>query len=767
MKTGYFNERGDEFSVENYKLRRPILNYFWNDKFLAGVNNLGSGVGAYRGNTSFFFGLYGKPRAQMISNGSRYFYIQDNSTGKLWNPGWYPVKEELDSYKCTHGLGYTVVSGTKDDLKVTITGTVDSTEACELWQVKLENLSGSKKSVTVFPYVEFSLEGYVNTSEYDSWVRAYYYEDENMIFANNNSEERPHPFYHGYCATDIKASAYDTSKDKFLGTYGSIEYPEAIKNGGLTNSLAACERMVGAFENQLDIAANGATTFHFVVGLTDSVENAKAVVKKVLVNGYFEENLKLVNARKEELASQMEFYSPDKKINDLANFWLKQQVQLCVEVGRGAGKGFRDQLQDSWAIASFDKKVARDKIYETLEQIYHTGRCVRGWLPLKDRNMCDGPGWVGNTISAYLKETGDFDFLNEKVKYLDEGVDTVWEHLITTMRYSSDDIGAHGIVLAHEGDWNDSLNGMGRAGIGESVWASIALYSALNETAKIAREIMKDSAIETEMLDRAKRIKAAVEEYGWDGEWYLAGYSDKGNKVGSHEEKEGMIYLNMQTWAAITGLAEGERLKKCIESADKYLDSDYGPITLYPAYTSYNPEIGRLTGFVPGIWENGTPYCHGSAFKIISDCVLGRGDQAYESLLKITPDSDWNPTSHSGCEPYAYTNMYFGPDNPRKGETAFSWITGTAGWVYRCVSQYMLGFHPEFDGFVVDPCIPSAWRMLKGVRKFRNDTYRIEIENPDGNTKGVKKLFVDDKECSDNYVPLFGDGKVHTIKVVL
>jgi cellobiose phosphorylase len=227
-----------------------------------------------------------------------------------------------------------------------------------------------------------------------------------------------------------------------------------------------------------------------------------------------------------------------------------------------------------------------------------------------------------------------------------------------------------------------------------------------------------------------------------------------------------MIYLNSQTWSILSGVAEGERKEKCMESVEKYLNSDYGPLTLFPTYTKFNNRIGRLTSFVAGIWENGTPYCHGGTFKIVADCLLGRGDKAYEDMMKILPDSATNPTEHSGCEPYALTNMYFGPDNPRRGETLFAWVTGTAGWMFRAITQYMCGFHPSYDSFTLEPCIPADWKEISYRRKFRGDTYLVTVKNPDGKQSGAAKVTVDGKPADKN-VKLFGDGKEHVIEIIM
>jgi len=563
----------------------------------------------------------------------------------------------------------------------------------------------------------------------------------------------------------LTISGFESSKKAFLGTYGDITAPETVVKGACTNSLAACELMVGVLENTIILKHGEKIRYDVIVGATDSKATAIKYAEKLFQSGKIEKDFKELIDSKKKMVNDIYIQTPDEKVNYITNAWVKQQVQLCAEVGRATGKGFRDQLQDSWAVAIFNPQLAKEKIIETLKYEYKDGRCVRGWLPLDHHIYSDGPTWIAPTINAYIKETGDTEFLHTVVPYLDEGEGTIWEHILTAVRYSSEDLGERNLVLAHDGDWNDSLNGIGIGGKGESVWTSIALYFALHNTAEMAREILKDETIEKEMLERAGRIKTAINDTGWDGEWYLAGYNDAGQKVGSHTESEGSIYLNSQTWAIMAGVAEGEKLQKCIKAIDERLDSPYGPLTLYPPYTSYNPSIGRLTGFVPGIWENGTPYCHGGSFKIVADCCIGRGNEAYKTLKKIMPDSDENPSDYSGCEPYVFTNMYFGPDNPRAGQTAFAWVTGTAGWMFRAVIQYMLGFYPGYDYFEIKPCIPEWWQECFMKRLFRGDTYLVNIINKNRGQHKVKRILVDGREVKGNKIKIFNDGSEHQIVV--
>ena len=763
IETGYF-KNGNEYVVTSTNPPRPLLNYVWNARILSGINNFGGGVGAYGVRAQSYIDAEGKGRCSVIRDGNRYFYVKDMKSGKTFNPGWFPCKTDVKNYSCTHGLGYSIITSECDGIVATAKVFVNNSDPAEIWTLTVENKSRKARSLKLFSFAEFQLEGYQRYSDYNSYV--YGEKDGNVIMCHNDAMEKPHNWFNGFMATDVEPDGFDTSKRAFLGVYGDVRMPLGVENGKLSNSYAACEQMVGAFEHAINLKAGEAKTIHVLIGCCDTMATAKAFAQSIFAEGNIDREFDALVARKQALAADIFVSTPEEKINNFANYWLKQQVSLCAEVGRDTGKGFRDQLQDAWAVASFDKELAKGKILETLMYEYSDGRCVRGWLPLDHHVYSDGPTWIAPTINAYIKETGDVDFLNEKVKYLDEGEDTVWEHILTAVRFASDDVGEHGLVHSRDGDWNDSLNMTGLKGKGESVWTSIALCYGLQNVAQIAHNILHDEAIVAEMKEREERMKAAINKEAWDGEWYLAAINDYNEKVGTHTEKEGMIYLNSQTWSILSGVADAERGEKCMESVEKYLNSDYGPLTLFPTYTKFNNKIGRLTSFVAGIWENGTPYCHGGTFKIVADCLLGRGDKAYEDMMKILPDSETNPTEHSGCEPYALTNMYFGPDNPRRGQTLFAWVTGTAGWMFRAITQYMCGFHPDYDGFTLNPCIPSDWDQISVRRKFRGDTYLITVKNPNGKQSGVSSVTVDGKP-SDARVKLFGDGKEHVIEIVM
>ncbi|MDF2922674.1 MAG: hypothetical protein K0R57_1588 [Paenibacillaceae bacterium] len=764
---GQFSRDGSEFHFTTPVTPRPMMNYIWNSRLLSGINQLGGGAGAYGDRAAAYIDPEGRGRAVLFKNGNRYFYIRDEETGEFWNPGWFPVKRELDAYGSLHGLGYSVIEGARGGLKVKARVFVNQEDPAEIWTLTLTNESERTKQVKVYSFVEFLLTGYKIYCNYYSNLFAQADRARNLLVAFNTVQDRTHEWFNGFVAASVPITGFDTSKKAFLGTYGDIGAPHGVVEGRLGGSLASNEDMVGVLENTFTLEPGQQVSYHVLLGATDSMETAAAMAEKLFAPGRIEGDYSRLQAAKQQMMEDISVQTPDPLVNNLINKWVKQQVQLCAEAGRDTGKGFRDQLQDAWAITSFNAGLAKEKILETLRYEYSDGRCVRGWLPLDHHIYSDGPTWIAPTINAYIKETGDYSFLDISVPYLDEGEATVWEHILTAVRHSSDDTGERNLVRAHAGDWNDSLNGIGVGGKGESVWTSIALYFALHNTAELALEVRKDAALAEELLARAEKIKQAVNDTGWDGAYYLAGYTDAGDKVGTHLEKEGSIYLNSQTWAVMAGVAEGERAEQCLKAVDELLDSPYGPLTLYPTYTQYNPAIGRLTGFVPGIWENGTPYCHGGTFKIVADCYAGRGNKAYETLKKIMPDSETNPSDYSGCEPYALTNMYFGPDNPRAGQTMFAWVTGTAGWIFRSVTQYMMGFYPAYDTVTVNPSIPDFWGECSMKRKLKGDTYLVTIDNKARVQNGVRQLLVDGQEVEGSTFQLFHDGQTHTVHIVM
>ena len=604
-------------------------------------------------------------------------------------------------------------------------------------------------------------------SDYFSYLSSEYDAEHGMLYAYNQADERLHGRYNGFLTASCAAEGFDSSLGAFLGTYGSFAVPDALNAGHCTNTLGTCERLAGALELPVSLQPGESKTVHLLIGSFETKEQAMEIRSRLLADGKIEEEFEALCRRKEELVEQMVVETPDERINNMLNTWTKQQVVLCSEVGRGATRGYRDALQNAWGYTSFSAEASRIKIEEALRHQYADGHAPRGWLPVDPRHYSDSQAWIPMAINEYLKESGNFSFLDKTLPFLDEGEGSVWEHCLRAVRSLYKDRDGHGLVLIHNGDWNDSLTGMGMGSKGESVWTTIALHFALLEMREMADCLLQDTALSEEFRRMAADVKEVVNAVGWDGEWFLEGFDDDGTPVGSRTEKEGIIYLNSQTWAVLSRITTPEREKAVMEQVDNRLQCAYGMLTLAPTYTKHNPKIGRLTGFVPGIWENGCPYCHGGAFKIAADCMMGRGNEAYDTLPRIMLDHPDNPTEQSGCEPYAFTNMYLGPDNPRAGFAMFGWISGTAGWMFRAVTQGMLGFYAGYDSFTVEPCIPAEWKSCSLKRRYRENVYYIVFRNPNGKRSGITKIEMDSKPLNSNRIPYVADGREHTIVVTL
>ena len=723
---GHFSSDGREFILTDpLAPPRAQINFLWNETLVSGLNQFGTGDGVFNNQTMLY--NHPKGRVRLIRDGRRYFYLRDCESGEFWNTGLAPINTPGAKLTTHVGLGYSRFVMEWASIRCESRVFLAPDEPVEIWEFTLRNESGRTRRLTLNPYIEWWLAGYATFSSPYSYLRSSFDPDHNAVLSWNSSDERPHDRYNAFVATDGKVVGWCGGRRDFLGPFGSTVNPQAMREGRMSCKESWCEELAGAMAIEVDLPAGGEEKVTVLLGSFDTEAEKDRLIGRVLPPAYRAAAWDRLLKEKEPMLDAVKVRTPDPQIDRLVNIWAKQQIQLCVEFGRDGARGFRDTLQDAWGIAPFNAPLAKAKIKETLAHQYRDGHAVRGWLPLQPHHYSDGPAWIAPTVAAYLKETGDKTFLGEVVPWLDEGEATVLDHMLTGIRHLSGDLGAHGLVLAHEGDWNDSLNWMGRAGKGESVWTSMALYHSCNVIAEMAREILNDLALEREMKDRADRIAGAIQEHGWDGEWYLAGWSDFGNPVGSSSNKEGRIFLNTQTWAVLTGLATGERRELCLKAVDEILEADHGSLTLWPHYTAADENVGRVTMLLPGMYENGTPYCHGTAFKIVTDIVAGRPDEALRSWRKVMPDSARHPSTVSGCEPYAFTNQYLGPGNGRAGDSISGWVTGTAGWMFRAVIEYFCGVKPGYAGFTIEPCLPTEWDEVHVHRVLRGKTHEIAI----------------------------------------
>jgi cellobiose phosphorylase len=359
-------------------------------------------------------------------------------------------------------------------------------------------------------------------------------------------------------------------------------------------------------------------------------------------------------------------------------------------------------------------------------------------------------------------------FLNEKDPYSAPTSDaSVWEHVVLAQKHLLSDIGTYGLSKIHYGDWCDTMNGVGAAGRGESVMLTMQVKWGCELLAELAAR-RGDSALASSMREAAVRLAAAVESEAWDGAWYRRAFDDNGVPVGTAnppagDNGEGLIFLNPQSWALISGTGTPERQKQAVGSAMERLDVGYGMVLNHPAYTGLKPRIGQMTAMSPGFYENGSVYVHGNCFWIYGLAKAGYTDEAFKALKAVLPDTPNKPNTDT--EPFVIPNYYIGPNVQRRRQRNLylsGWRTGSAAWLFMTGVECLLGARAEYDGLAVEPRLPSEWNKARLVRAFRGATYDIRIKRQRGARQSVK---VDGRPLDGNLVPVFGDGRTHIVDV--
>ena len=267
--------------------------------------------------------------------------------------------------------------------------------------------------------------------------------------------------------------------------------------------------------------------------------------------------------------------------------------------------------------------------------------------------------------------------------------------------------------------------------------------------------------------------KAALEEHGWDGNWYRRGYFDDGTPLGSAASEECRIDSIAQSWAVISGVAEPKRAARAMAAVDEQLVKRVeGLVLLFtPPFDRTALEPGYIKGYPPGIRENGGQYTHAAAWAAIAFAALGDGDKAAELFSFLNPIN--RSSTRAGIqrykvEPYAVAgDIYSVP--PHTGRGGWTWYTGSAGWLYRAGVEAILGLRLRGSVLTIEPCIPKRWRGFEAVLRHRSSRYEIAVENPRGVSRGVVAVELDGTALSSGpaQIPLSDDRRTHRVRVVL
>ena len=791
VQYGHFDDAHREYVITNPKTPFPWINYLGNEDFFGLISNTAGGYTFYKDAKFRRITRY-RYNCVPMDNGGRYFYLKDGDT--VWNPGWKPCKTPLDYYECRHGLNYTRIVGEKAGVRASVLHFVPRGVKAEIQRMTITNLSADKKQLKLFSYIEWCLwnaatdgenfQRNLSTGEVEIEQNAAF----TALYHKTEYKERRN--HYAYYAVNCPVQGYDTDREAFVGLYNDFSEPQAVLDGHATNSLAHGWSPIASHYIEINLAPGESRNLIFVLGYEENPQEEKFAVSNGEITSLAERDHHIINkvrahevirrfatteavdtafaeltALWDELLSKYQVESSDERLNRMVNIWNQYQcmVTFCMsrsasffESGIGRGMGFRDSNQDLVGFVHQIPSRARQRIIDIASTQFPDGGCYHQYQPLTKRGnndigggFNDDPMWLIFGTTAYIRETGDMSILDEMVPWDNQAGTEVslLEHLRISFDHVIHNLGPHGLPLIGRADWNDCLNlncfsmdpnesfqTTGNKTDGSKA-ESLMIAGLFVYCGRQYVELCHRRGLVEEAARASKHIDAmcqAVEQYGWDGEWYLRAYDFDGNKIGSAENEEGKIFIESQGWCAMARIGADKQMpEKALDSAVKWLDSEHGMVLNYPAYTRYHLEMGEQSTYPAGYKENGGIFCHNNPWVIIAQTEAGRGNDAWDLYRKIAPAWIEDQQLHK-VEPYVYCQMVAGKEAAKPGEGKNSWLTGTAAWNWVAITQHILGICPTYDGLLIDPCIPADLREYTVRRKWREAEYVITIKNPHG-----------------------------------
>ena len=797
MQYGYFDDAAREYVITRPDTPRSWSNYLGTTEYGAIITNNAGGYSFYK---SAAQGRFTRIRFNSIpmDQPGRYFYVRDRQSGDFWSTSWQPVAKPLDEYEsiCRHGTAYTVIESRYSEIETEATYFVPLGANFEVWLLRVSNKSSQPRSLRVFSYVEFASEwhGWHDTfnMQYSQYIVDCGFDAGIISHAMcPNLPERPDNFEHRdqsrHCFLALvgaEASGFETDRETFVGTYGTLERPDCVVKGECPGTLAHGDNGCGTVQIDLDLAPGASREFIVLVGVGRGSIAGRAARAQISSPEAAREALAAVKAHWHARLGALVVKSPDPEFDSMVNVWNAYNCLITYAWSRAAslvysgerdGLGYRDTVQDLLGVLPAIPEEAGQRL-----ELMITGQLANGGAmpvvkpfnhtpgaehpPEKDEYRADDSLWLFDAIPAYVKETGDLDFLQKILPFADEGEAPVYGHLRRAIEFNWNRRGAHGLPCGLSADWNDAL----RLGYhGESLFVAFQLRNGLRVYIEICDRLQKptEAAWAAELL---RELDAALQAHAWDGQWFVRAYTEGGDVIGSSKSEEGKIYLNSQSWAVLSGAATPEQAERALQSMHEHLVTEYGIVLCTPPYRKASTNIVRSTLFNPGMKENGGIFCHPQGWAVMASCALGQGDRAYQLHRAYMPSAYNTRAEIRQIEPYVHCQSTHGRESRRFGASRLPWLSGTATWSYFAATQSILGVKPDWDGLRVDPVIPSSWKDFSVTRRFRGAVYDIEVHNPQGVERGVKSMSVNGKPHPANSpLPLLGAGDRVSVEVIM
>ena len=796
MNYGYFDDPKREYVITNPCTPTKWINYIGTLDFGGFVDHTGGALICKNDPTFNRITKYlQQAPASDFKGETLYIKIRQPDKNIIFSPFYVPTLQKYDHYECRVGLGYTRIISEFYGLRTEETIFVPHSEAREVREIKITNISKKPLNVDVIPVVEYTHPDALKQFTNADWIPQTM--QSKVIKDGKFTVLVQYPFMFrdtkiNYFTSNLPASSFETDRKKFLGSneYGTWANPLGLQADELSNTEVQRGENIAALLHHMGVIQPDETRWLVTqLGQEATFEAARAGVDKFRKPEAADSALASIANFWDSYLGTLQVETPVAAMNTMLNIHNPHQCFITktwsrylsyYQLGLGArGIGIRDSSQDVLAVIAALPDDGKSFLKTLLAFQKRNGSALHQFNPLtmegsegdslerEDRPhyYSDDHLWGILGIAAYLKESEDFAFLDEIIPFYEKDKAgqplesaPVLEHIKRALTFTRTDTGKHGLPLLGFADWNDTINLPPGA---ESLFTAHLYGRALTEFIILLKNLGHDS---TEWEAAYVEMRARVEAAAWDGDWYVMYFDHDGAPLGSHKNEKGQIHLNGQSWAVLSGFAAPERARKAMDAVYERLNTKYGLKLSAPGYNGFDSKVGGVTTYPPGAKENGGIFLHPNPWAMIAETMLGNGERAYEYYAQINPAGKNNLIDIYESEPYVYPQNILGDEHPQFGLARNTWLSGTASWIYQAGTQYILGIRAEYNGLQVDPCIPSAWDGFKAVRKFRGSLMRIAIHNEKHVSKGVVKMTVDGQAVEGNLIPPL-DGGEHQVEV--
>ena len=790
MQYGYFDDKEREYVITCPDTPAPWVNYLGSPEYGAIISNNAGGYSFAKSGANgrilrYVFNQFDEP--------GRYIYIRDNLSKDYWSASWQPVGKNLTRYKseCRHGMAYTKMRALYAGISSEVLYYVPLDATHEVWAVAVRNDSDVVRELTVTGYAEFTNnpnyeQDQVNL-QYSQFITRTEFENDHIlqlihgnldaVAANGKEVDNKDVGYRLFGLAGQRVSGYCGNKENFLGRYHGYGDPQGVTTGKLDGSMNYNENACGALSAVLVLNPGETAHLAFIVGAKNREESRALMARYADPAAVCPEELAALKAHWYTRLENFQIHTPSAEMNSMINTWNAYNCFMTFTWSRAAsliycglrnGYGYRDTVQDIQGVIHLAPEQAAEKIRFMLSAQVDNG----GGLPLVKfthnpghEDTPDDPSyvqetghpayraddalWLFPTVYKYLAETGNLAFLDEVIPYANKGAATVYEHLQRAIDFSLEHLGPHGMPAGLYADWNDCL----RLGAeGESSFVAFQLVLALRIQKQLAEE-KGDAAAAEKLAKQLADFSALVEKLCWNEDRYIRGFTEKGEVIGRRTDPEANLWLNPQSWAVISGLADSEKAETILHTVHEGLNTEYGVMLMQPPYHAHAFDGALAVIYNAGVKENAGIFSQSQGWIILAEALCGHGNRAFSYYKANSPAEQNSCAEIRKLEPYCYGQFTEGKDSPHFGRSHVHWLTGTASTMMVGAVEGILGVRPDLHGLRLSPSIPAAWDGFTMEKIFRGKKLHITVQNPAHKESGFTSLMLNGAAMPDNYIP--------------